>query len=469
MAANNDAIKTLVVDFYPAHLRNAIVRLEQDHIIDIKYWLIDEEGKYAGEQNMHTSALERLIEEYKNGERIDIAEHIYETGYQYLYSFINIDNRWKPNTETCTYVHDFNMLFRMWYHIIQCNQIELLLMGNAPHGPVPFMAYVVAKALDIKIIITEQEWFEKDRFMCFRSLDLIGCDYLDQDFGYDAITPEMMGGFQKTPFYMNYIPDEILDSGRFRIFPTLKRWLRPHVLQSKLKKYNDMLLYRIFEKLGYRVIEFYLDKRFRKHRNDQCQAFDQSKRFVYFPLHVQPEMTTDTLGGIYEDQLLAIERLAQLLPDNIYISVKENPAQTYYKRGEEFFTRLFSIPKVVLVTPETNTYDLIEHAEFVATITGTAGWEAITAGKKCLCFGYAWYRSLAGIIRYTANTTYEDILQYSFTKEEFDRSYDRFYRSLFPGIVAGDFFSILKDDFSPEMNNAEVYSSLQLAIEHYDG
>ena len=119
MAANNDAIKTLVVDFYPAHLRNAIVRLEQDHIIDIKYWLIDEEGKYAGEQNMHTSALERLIEEYKNGERIDIAEHIYETGYQYLYSFINIDNRWKPNTETCTYVHDFNMLFRLWYHFIQ--------------------------------------------------------------------------------------------------------------------------------------------------------------------------------------------------------------------------------------------------------------------------------------------------------------------------------------------------------------
>ena len=230
-----------------------------------------------------------------------------------------------------------------------------------------------------------------------------------------------------------------------------------------------MLLYRIFEKIGYRIIEFYLDKRFRKHRNDQAQPFDQSKRFVYFPLHVQPAMTTDTLGGIYEDQRLAIERLDQLLPDGIYIYVKENPAQTYYKRGEEFFSRLFSIPKVVLVTPETNTYDLIEHAEFVATITGTAGWEAITAGKKCLCFGYAWYRSLAGVIRYTESITYDDIHRYSFTKEDFDRSYERFYRSLFPGIVAGDLFSNLKEDFSTETNNAEVYTSLKLAIEHYDG
>ena len=467
MMPMQENIKTLVIDFYSPHLREAIVKLNMDCIIDIKYWLIDGEGKYAGEENMHSSDFQIMHKEYLSGPQIDIPDDVYDAAHQFLYLFMNIDNRWKPNTETCTYIHDFNMLFRIWYHIIELNKIELMLMGNAPHAPLQFMAYVVAKALGIKIIITEQEWFEKDRFMCFRSLDLLGCDYLDRDFRSETMKPEMMGGFQKKPFYMEYIPDEILDSGRFRIFPTIKKWLYSGVLKTKLKK--DMLLYRIMEKIGYRMIEFYLDKRFRRHRNDRCEVFDLSKRFVYFPLHVQPEMTTDTLGGIYEDQLLAIERLNQLLPDDVYIYVKENPAQTYYKRGEEFFLRLFSIPKVVLVAPGTNTYDLIEHAEFVATITGTAGWEAITAGKKCLCFGYAWYRSLAGVIRYTASTTYDDILQYSFTKEDFDRSYDRFYRSLFPGIVAGDFFSMLKEDFAPDTNNEEVYHSLKIAIKHYDG
>ncbi len=469
MTLTKNIIKTLVIDFYPPHLREAIVRLGQNRIIEIKYWLIDGEGKYAGEENMHASVFDKMWKEYLNGPRLDIPDHDYDIVRQYLYSFMNIDNRWNPSTENCTYVHDFNALFQIWYHIIQLNQIELMLMGNAPHGPIPFMAYVVAKALGIKIIMTEQEWFEKDRFMCFRSLDMIGLDYLDVDFGRRNVAAEMMGGFRKTPFYMEYIPDEILDSGRFRILFTIKSWLRSGLLVSKMKKYNEIFVYKVLEKLGYRAIELYLDKRFRKYRNKQCRPYNPSKKFVYFPLHVQPEMTTDTLGGIYEDQLLAIERLDRILPSDYYIYVKENPAQTYYKRNKEFFDRLEAIPKAVLVNPETNTYDLIENAEFVATITGTAGWEAITAGKKCLCFGYAWYRSLAGVIRYTPEITFEDISNYHFTKEDFDRSYDRFYRSLFPGIVAGDFFSNLKEDFSPDTNNAEVYYSLKTAIEHYDG
>ena len=98
--------------------------------------------------------------------------------------------------------------------------------------------------------MTEQEWFEKDRFMCFRSLDMIGLDYLDVDFGRRNVAAEMMGGFRKTPFYMEYIPDEILDSGRFRILFTIKSWLRSGLLVSKIKKYNEMLYIRCSKNWG---------------------------------------------------------------------------------------------------------------------------------------------------------------------------------------------------------------------------
>lgn len=464
-------LQALIVDFYMPHLREAIIKLKEDNIINIKYWLINGE-KYAGEPEMHQDSLDQMEKEYFSSPQLHIPDTFYDLAHQYLYPFINIDNRWNPSTETCTYVHRFNILLKIWYHIIKNNNIELMIMGNAPHAPVQFMAYVVAKSLNIKIIITEQEWFTKDRFMCFRSLNLIGDDYLDRNFIFHDSPPVMIGGFQRRPFYMENLPDEILDSGRVRILPlfiSIFRQLRsPYMFLKKLYRQKVMLLYKFFEMVGYRLIELYLDKWFRKNRNTQCVSLDKKKKNVYFPLHLQPEMTTDTLGGIYEDQLLAVERLDQLLPNDWVIYIKENPAQTYYKRNMEFFRRLKGIKKAILVQPTTDTYQLIENAEFVATITGTAGWEAITAGKKCLCFGYAWYRSLAGVIRYRSDLTFEDIDQYCFTKEEFDQSYKRFYHSLFPGIVAGSFFSNLKDDFSIDQNNIEVYQSLKVAIQYYD-
>ena len=116
MTPTKNIIKTLVIDFYPPHLREAIVRLGQNRIIEIKYWLIDGEGKYAGEENMRASVFDKMWEEYLNGPRLDIPDHDYDIVRQYLYSFMNIDNRWNPSTENCTYVHDFNALFQIWYH-----------------------------------------------------------------------------------------------------------------------------------------------------------------------------------------------------------------------------------------------------------------------------------------------------------------------------------------------------------------
>lgn len=67
---------------------------------------------------------------------------------------------------------------------------------------------------------------------------------------------------------------------------------------------------------------------------------DLKANFVYFPLHLQPEMTTDSLGGVYRDQMLAIERVSELLPEGWFVYVKENPYQDEFRRGRCFFQRL---------------------------------------------------------------------------------------------------------------------------------
>ena len=40
---------------------------------------------------------------------------------------------------------------------------------------------------------------------------------------------------------------------------------------------------------------------------------------------------------------------------------------------------------------------LIDHAQAVVTLTGTAGLEALLRGKPAFIFGYAWYRQFPGV------------------------------------------------------------------------
>ena len=133
----------------------------------------------------------------------------------------------------------------------------------------------------------------------------------------------------------------------------------------------------------------------------ETHEVDLNGDFVYFPLQLQPEMTTASLGGKFRDQAYAIERISKILPPNVRILVKENPKQGAYMRGQMFFRRLARIPYVTIVPTWTDTHALTDRSEFVAAITGTVGWEAIRQGKPALVFGNAWFQTLPGVHEYS--------------------------------------------------------------------
>ncbi|WP_306044617.1 hypothetical protein [Nioella sp. MMSF_3534] len=133
---------------------------------------------------------------------------------------------------------------------------------------------------------------------------------------------------------------------------------------------------------------------------------DLDQRFVYFPLQMQPEMTTAILGGIYRDQALAIEQLAAILPEDVRILVKENPKQNGQYRSPMFFHRLRRIPSVRLLPSHANTHKLTAASECVATISGTAAWEAVTSGKPALLFGVSWMADMPGVHRFDERLDY---------------------------------------------------------------
>ena len=64
-----------------------------------------------------------------------------------------------------------------------------------------------------------------------------------------------------------------------------------------------------------------------------------------------------------------------------------------------YYQQIAQIKNVKLVPIKTNSFSLIKQAQAVATVTGTAGWEAILRGKPALVFGHAWYNDCAGVFK----------------------------------------------------------------------
>lgn len=132
--------------------------------------------------------------------------------------------------------------------------------------------------------------------------------------------------------------------------------------------------------------------------------------FVYFAMHYQPERTSAPDAQGFIDHYLAVALVASQLPMGWKLLVKEHPSQFKFHRTGEmsrwlgYYQDLAEIPNVVLIDTGLSTIDLIDAAHAVATLTGTAGWEALVRGKPAICFGGAWYAMCRGAYRVETET-----------------------------------------------------------------
>jgi len=177
--------------------------------------------------------------------------------------------------------------------------------------------------------------------------------------------------------------------------------------------------------------------------------------FIYFPLHLDPEMTTVPLGGVFWNQLDAVQQLAVSLPANWTIVAKENPKQNGYARGMAFWHRLDRVPRTTLASRGVDSFRLIDGSRAVATVTGTAGWEALQVGKPVFHFGDAWYRSLPGARDARDPKVLSDIASATGpTQDELSRGLRRLSTTMGCGVVNSSYTKLV-GSFSAE-DNAEL-------------
>ena len=118
--------------------------------------------------------------------------------------------------------------------------------------------------------------------------------------------------------------------------------------------------------------------------------------YVYYPLHLQPEATTNVLTPLYTHQKDVIRAISKSIPINHLLCVKEHPRMVG-RREVSYYRELLEIPNVALVSPSIDSHELIKKSNLVITLTGTGGFEAVMYKKPAIVLGEPHYSILSTV------------------------------------------------------------------------
>lgn len=449
------AINSFIIGFSEeCSFPEAIENLQKEGVINISEWVVtNNKGTIdLGDFYHGKTFADRPITNY-------VSEEIYREIYKYIFEFCYIFPRNDISHAHINKIHDsiydsineFNKFIYLIYDIFISKKIELVIFQEIPHDGAEIVLYRLAKVMNIKTIVMANFTHFWGRIFAFRSLD---------DFGDFAEIPQLSDAssavvdyddFKKKMYYMKYQSNH--DNKRANLDKIVSKLGIKLVLRSifsvlipKEKYQKTALAFSIANIQLVRVMNFIKNYSSLVNTNP-----DLSKKFVYFALHLDPEIpTTPGLAGIYSDQALAIENLRKILPKDVLIYVKENPKQTDIVRPSSFFDRLKKLKNVQLVN--CNTYDLINSSIFVATIAGTAGWEAITAGKGVIVFGRTWYQTCPGVFRFDEQLNLSDVINHKTDRKTLDISVRKILQKSHPGLV---YFPFADSNFKTDIK--EIY------------
>ncbi len=187
------------------------------------------------------------------------------------------------------------------------------------------------------------------------------------------------------------------------------------------------------------------------------------ERFVYFPLHLQPEMTTDIMGGTWANQITTLRSLRSFVPPEIPIVVKENPKQNGQMRSRLFWQRLAAIPNVIMAEDSASSLELVKRATLTATITGTAGWEALRFGRPALAYGHVFWSGMPGAFR-IGEAKWADVEAFRFDADKLQNAVSEIGTVAWRGITDKDYIPIV-ENFDPKDNAVQVARSFRAFLD----
>lgn len=149
-----------------------------------------------------------------------------------------------------------------------------------------------------------------------------------------------------------------------------------------------------------RISYFKEVKKVKKYYGKISGPLNKKEKYIYFSLHLEPEAVVAGRCDM-DSQIVAIQMIANHLPEGWKVVVKEHPLQfkvntmvyysfllgTYKFKSRLFYKTLHEMKNVMLLDFETDVKEIIYNCQAVATMNGTVTAETILSNKPVLVFG----------------------------------------------------------------------------------
>lgn len=124
------------------------------------------------------------------------------------------------------------------------------------------------------------------------------------------------------------------------------------------------------------------------------QTFDDTQlenmKYIYFPMHKEPELALRFQATAWHDQRNTIQVLSSCLPAGYRLLVREHRLN-YGTRPTEYYRRLLRLPNVALIDAFDSQFKYIRYADLIVTENGTTGWEGIILGRRVMTLARTLY------------------------------------------------------------------------------
>tara|TARA_B100000787_G_C16184127_1_gene293586 strand:- start:72 stop:1556 length:1485 start_codon:yes stop_codon:yes gene_type:complete len=287
--------------------------------------------------------------------------------------------------------------------------IKKIFFEASPHFPWDICLFFIAKHLNIETFILRRTLindcvvFDED----FRPSKQRIVKY-ESSFNGGFELESLLSSYNKESYWLDWAKARTTDEGNL----TSAKKSALYFLSNRLVKriqliFNDLSnskksYFRLSKHnyIFYSVKRFFQQRMLFKYWEENIQKIPDNVSLLYFPLHFQPERSTDPEASFFSQQILAIKLLLKILPKDWQIVIKEHPRQNraeypnlrrmHYRSYSEY-QDILKLRRVIPVSSTMPSSELLSICRISAACTGSVLWESLLLGKPSISFGTTWH------------------------------------------------------------------------------